>query len=150
MTVFIYADANVLTANSRRGWVCTSVGQSHAGIPGMALWWHSSSAPMTAAYSTPLTPISLLVSTVTNPKSLPASPWWLALAEQMASVCWAAIKEGRVQSRERERESERERERESESKRARERERERERERGESGSGSRGVRPTLLCCTFTV
>lgn len=87
MAVFIYADANVLMANSRRGRVCTFVGQSHAGIPGMALSWHSSSAPMTGAYSTPLTPISLLVSAVTNPKSLPAFPWRLALAEQMASVC---------------------------------------------------------------
>lgn len=62
-------------------------------IPGMALLWHSSGAPIIAAYSTPLTPISLLVSAVTNPKSLWATPWWLALGEQMASVCWAAIKE---------------------------------------------------------
>lgn len=56
MAVFIYADANVLMANSRRGRVCTSVGQSHAGIPGMALSWHSSSAPMTGAYSILHTP----------------------------------------------------------------------------------------------
>lgn len=87
MIVFVYADANVLIANSMKRWVCMPVGQSHAGIPGMALSWHSPSAPMTAVYSTPLTPISLLVSAVTNPKSLPASPWRLALAEQMASVC---------------------------------------------------------------
>ncbi len=55
--MFIYANANVLMANSRRGRVCTSGSQSHAGIPGMALLWHSSSAPMTVANSTPLTPI---------------------------------------------------------------------------------------------
>lgn len=95
-------------------------------IPGMALLWHSSGAPIIAAYSTPLTPISLLVSAVTNPKSLWATPWWLALGEQMASVCWAAIKERKSAEQ-----SERERER-------------------ESGSGSRGACRALLCCTSTV
>ncbi len=56
--------------------------------PCIVLSWHSSSAPMTVANSTPLTlfPISLLVSAVTNPKSLPAFPWRLALAEQMPAL----------------------------------------------------------------
>lgn len=100
LSQFINAHANVLTVNSGR--VRLSRNSRH-GTAAAHLESYVLVPWLLSSYSKPLTPASPLVNAATNPKSLPASPWRPTLAKQMASVCWAAIKKGRVQWREWER-----------------------------------------------